>query len=779
MKRLLPRSSTRRCTRRCAPLPNRCSKRRNTFGAATVEFIVDPASREFYFLEVNARLQVEHPVTEAITGLDLVRLQIEVAQGKPLDLPRLSREQISGWAIEARLIAEDPARDFLPSVGKIVKLSTPMRPGIRCDMGYESGGEVTPFYDSLLGKIIAHGPDRESARQRLIGALEETHVLGVRTNAAMLLDILRDEAFATGEVHTGTLAERFEGWTPGPPPRSSPRSRMPSPPPLRRHRRVAARAMRWVGLSAHGTSPTASAMRALGSAVLPAFLMALLLAGCSKGSSARAVRPGVRRVVLAQPGRTDGRTGGDLGKLGVTELYPLAGTFSNDGERLVLRMRRDFRPVPPTVGVRIIHLVYRFDRGAVQHALDDDPSKAAETIARAFDDDEAKAERSAWEVRGLQLDLDCPTRRLPRYGELLAALRQKLPRGTQLSITGLGDWLNGDVAEPLKSVDFWCPQLYEFETPRRVDDLRPLSSIGQMDRYRPRLERLGVPYRIGIAAHGQALPVSRRKARWHRAGDLAFRGRSSVSAGTVGEPIEGEERAAYASSADRVLVFRRPDPRAVRVRSTGNGRGGARCGIRPFSCRGAGRGVHTFVGDARPRPGTPRCPDRDARDRRSVRRHRRTGEDRLIPLDHPFVHLKGEDRFSPGDRRVADPSELCPRLARIDRPRRFPEPSSRRRSGHGPVSLARASGAIATRRDSGGRWLTLGPIVKKSGKLRVVARVRGYGREDRRKGVMKARIAAIGLVVAGGTAFACFGDLLASVHFNSTGTDFRCPRPRS
>ena len=187
-------------------------------GAATIEFIVDPSSRAFYFLEVNARLQVEHPVTEAITGLDLVRLQLEVAQGQPLDLPSLERERISGHAIEARLIAEDPARGFLPSVGRIVRLLTPTRPGIRCDMGYESGGEVTPFYDSLLGKIIAHGPDRDSARHRLIAALEETHVLGVRTNAAMLIDILRDDAFASGDVSTGTLAERFDGWTPGPPP---------------------------------------------------------------------------------------------------------------------------------------------------------------------------------------------------------------------------------------------------------------------------------------------------------------------------------------------------------------------------------------------------------------------------------------------------------------------------------------------------------------------------------------------------------------------------------
>ncbi len=187
-------------------------------GAATIEFIVDPATRAFYFLEVNARLQVEHPVTEAVTGLDLVRLQIEVAEGRPLRLSALERGRISGWAIEARLIAEDPERGFLPSVGGIERLGFPTMPGLRVDSGYEAGSEVTPFYDSLLAKLIAHGPDREAARRRLVTALRETHVLGVRTNAAFLIDVLEDAAFASGDMHTGTVAERFSDWTPSPPP---------------------------------------------------------------------------------------------------------------------------------------------------------------------------------------------------------------------------------------------------------------------------------------------------------------------------------------------------------------------------------------------------------------------------------------------------------------------------------------------------------------------------------------------------------------------------------
>ena len=187
-------------------------------GAGTVEFIVDPATRAFYFLEVNARLQVEHPTTEAITGLDLVRLQLMVAQGEPLPPFDAARDRISGWAMEARLIAEDPARGFLPSVGDLRVFRMPALPNVRVDSGYVEGGAVSPYYDSLLAKLVAHGPDRDSARKRLIAALRETHVLGVRTNAALLIAALEDETFASGVFDTGFLPARLGDWTPPAPP---------------------------------------------------------------------------------------------------------------------------------------------------------------------------------------------------------------------------------------------------------------------------------------------------------------------------------------------------------------------------------------------------------------------------------------------------------------------------------------------------------------------------------------------------------------------------------
>ncbi len=189
--------------------------------AGTVEFIADPSSGEFYFLEVNARLQVEHPVTEAITGLDLVRLQLEIAEGKPLELPKpLSdgdRVAISGHAIEARIIAEDPGRSFLPSVGKIVAWAEPKMPGIRVDSGYREGDEVSPNYDSLVAKLIAHGPTREQAISKLKAALMDFHVLGIRTNTEYLLSILAEPHFKDGQIDTGFLSERMADWLPSEP----------------------------------------------------------------------------------------------------------------------------------------------------------------------------------------------------------------------------------------------------------------------------------------------------------------------------------------------------------------------------------------------------------------------------------------------------------------------------------------------------------------------------------------------------------------------------------
>jgi acetyl/propionyl-CoA carboxylase alpha subunit len=180
-------------------------------GAGTVEFLVGP-DEEHYFLEVNTRLQVEHPVTEMLTGIDLVRAQIEVARGGPLPEPVAPR----GHAIEARLYAEDPYRDFLPASGKILMLAWPVRPQVRIDTGIRQGMEVTPFYDPLLAKLIAWGRDREEARRRLVQALRETTLLGLVTNQSFLLDILESDFFVRGETTT-TILESQAWAAPDPP----------------------------------------------------------------------------------------------------------------------------------------------------------------------------------------------------------------------------------------------------------------------------------------------------------------------------------------------------------------------------------------------------------------------------------------------------------------------------------------------------------------------------------------------------------------------------------
>jgi len=172
-------------------------------GAGTVEFLLD--GRDFYFMEMNTRLQVEHPVTEQITGLDLVEWQLRVAAGEPLPLPQ-SGIRASGHAIEVRLCAEDPAKDFVPSAGKVDLLWWPKREaGVRVDRGFESGDTVPALYDSLLGKIIATGSSRDEALDRLIGAVEEVVVAGIATNASWLARALREPAFRAGGVSTAFL----------------------------------------------------------------------------------------------------------------------------------------------------------------------------------------------------------------------------------------------------------------------------------------------------------------------------------------------------------------------------------------------------------------------------------------------------------------------------------------------------------------------------------------------------------------------------------------------
>jgi len=181
--------------------------------AGTVEFLLAPDGA-FYFLEVNTRLQVEHPVTEAITGLDLVRLQIEIAAGKAIPFgPDEVRAQ--GHALECRLYAEDPDHDDRPAPGRVLHYSAPEGPGIRFDSGVAAGSEVTVYYDPMLAKLVTWGRDREEAVQRMHAALRRTVVLGVTTNLARLQAIVDHPAFRAGALHTGFIEEHLSA--PAPP----------------------------------------------------------------------------------------------------------------------------------------------------------------------------------------------------------------------------------------------------------------------------------------------------------------------------------------------------------------------------------------------------------------------------------------------------------------------------------------------------------------------------------------------------------------------------------
>jgi acetyl-CoA carboxylase, biotin carboxylase subunit len=177
-------------------------------GAGTVEFIVDAERRGFFFLEVNARIQVEHPVTEAITGLDLVAEQIAIAEGRPL---RMNQDDVTftGHAIEVRINAEDPDRDFLPSPGTISSATFPA--DVRVDTHVQAGASVPPHYDSLLAKVIAHGADRAGAVSRLRRALERCEIGGVTTNLNLHRALLADREFARGGVDTGYLERMLSG----------------------------------------------------------------------------------------------------------------------------------------------------------------------------------------------------------------------------------------------------------------------------------------------------------------------------------------------------------------------------------------------------------------------------------------------------------------------------------------------------------------------------------------------------------------------------------------
>ncbi|MFE6662870.1 biotin carboxylase N-terminal domain-containing protein [Streptomyces sp. NPDC057697] len=183
-------------------------------GAGTVEFIVpgnDPAS--YFFMEMNTRLQVEHPVTELITGLDLVEWQLRVAAGEVLPYGQQDIT-LTGHAIEARVCAEDPARGFLPSGGRVLALREPQGNGVRTDSGLAEGGEVGSLYDPMLSKVIAYGPDRATALRRLRAALADTVILGVPTNAGFLRRLLAHPAVAAGDLDTGLVEREASGLVP-------------------------------------------------------------------------------------------------------------------------------------------------------------------------------------------------------------------------------------------------------------------------------------------------------------------------------------------------------------------------------------------------------------------------------------------------------------------------------------------------------------------------------------------------------------------------------------
>ncbi|MEO6151717.1 MAG: acetyl-CoA carboxylase biotin carboxylase subunit [Croceibacterium sp.] len=187
----------------------RFAARLNYRGAGTVEFLYDVAHDEFYFLEMNARIQVEHPVTEEVTGIDLVAEQIAIAEGQGL---RFEQADIafSGASIECRINAEDPDNRFMPSPGTVTDVAWPSGEGVRVDSHIVAGAKVPPFYDSMIAKVIAHGPDRAMALQRLRGALANTRIEGIHTNLAFQQRILADPDFARGGVDTGFLARMVE-----------------------------------------------------------------------------------------------------------------------------------------------------------------------------------------------------------------------------------------------------------------------------------------------------------------------------------------------------------------------------------------------------------------------------------------------------------------------------------------------------------------------------------------------------------------------------------------
>jgi acetyl-CoA carboxylase biotin carboxylase subunit len=179
----------------------------NYLGAGTVEFMVD-ADRNFYFLEMNTRLQVEHPVTEMITGLDLVKEQIKVAQGEKLSFTQADLK-IDGHAIEVRVNAEDVLNDFAPDSGILRFYETPKGHGVRVDDGFERGGEVSVYYDSMIAKLIVHAPTRPEAIEKMLRAIDEYKIVGVKTTLPLAQFVLKHSSFVSGEYGTSFIADYF------------------------------------------------------------------------------------------------------------------------------------------------------------------------------------------------------------------------------------------------------------------------------------------------------------------------------------------------------------------------------------------------------------------------------------------------------------------------------------------------------------------------------------------------------------------------------------------
>ena len=175
--------------------------------AYVLDRMADVAREDFYFIEVNSRIQVEHPVTEMVTGFDIVKEQLRIAAGEPLSITQ-DQVQLKGHAIECRLNAEDP-ENFMPCPGKIDQFHMPGGPGIRCETHIYNGYVVPPYYDSMIGKLIAHGDNRDSAIARMRTALQEMVIDGIKTNIPLQREILADSAFVTGEQNIHYLEKKL------------------------------------------------------------------------------------------------------------------------------------------------------------------------------------------------------------------------------------------------------------------------------------------------------------------------------------------------------------------------------------------------------------------------------------------------------------------------------------------------------------------------------------------------------------------------------------------